>query len=107
MDLLEHMPRALLATGPRGLPWLHWLMLPVVAALAGLLGIVLGRLTMWTLRAISRRTVNHWDDRIIEGTAGPLSCLWAILLGFLAAGELGLPAPVLLTINKVLRVGAL
>src|SRR5215204_659056 len=107
MDLFEHLPRALTASGPRGLSWWQWLALPVVASIVGLLGVVLGRLTSWLLRMVTRRTVASWDDRVLEAITAPLACLWAILLGFLAAGELHLPGPSLVFLNKALRTGAL
>jgi MscS family membrane protein len=107
MDLFEHLPRALLAPGPRGLAWWQWLALPVLAAIAGLLGIVLGRASTWLLKLITRRTTAAWDDRVLEVITGPLSCLWAILLGFVVAGEMRLPPPSLVFLNKALRTGAL
>jgi MscS family membrane protein len=107
MDLFDHLPQALTAPGPRGLPWWQWLALPVLAAILGLVGLLLGRLTQLALHLITRRTSVTWDDQLIDELRNPLACLWAILLAFVVAGALGLPAPVLAFVHKALRTGAL
>jgi MscS family membrane protein len=107
MNLAQYLPPALIATGPRGLPWWQWLALPVVGLVALLLGILLGRLTVLLLRLITHRTKVSWDDRILDAVGGPISLLWAILGAFAALGELGLPLRTLGVLNRGLRTGAL
>ncbi len=106
MDLLDDLPRALTASGPRGLTWWMWLSLPVIASIVGLAGIVLGRITAWLLKKLTARTAAKWDDVILEAMASPLSVLWAIVLGFGAVellasiGDVGF-------LNQGLRLGLL
>lgn len=106
MDLLEDLPRTLTATGPRGLAWWMWLSLPVIASIAGLAGIVLGRITAWLLKKLTSRTAARWDDVILEAITSPLSVLWAIVLGF-GAVELLTPLGAVGFLNRGLRLGLL
>ena len=107
MDLLDNLPRALTATGPRGLAWWHWLSLPVIASIAGLAGIVLGRITSWVLKKLTQRTVTKWDDLILDAIGSPLSFLWAIVLGFGAVSALGCSGGNVGFLNTALRTGLL
>src|SRR5687767_5647892 len=107
MDLSFYLPRALTATGPRGLPWWMWMALPVVALLAVLLGMVFGRITQLLLRLVARRTRYTWDDGLIEALGAPLTLLWAVAAAFVMVGEVGLPDKTLDVINRGLRTTAL
>ena len=107
MNFAQYLPPALIATGPRGLPWWQWLALPVVGLLALLVGLLLGRLTVLLFRLITHRTSFRWDDLVLDAVGGPLSFLWAILAAFVALGELGLPDRTLGVLNRGLRTGAL
>jgi MscS family membrane protein len=107
MDLLDNLPRALTATGPRGLAWWIWLSLPVIASIAGLTGIVLGRFTGWLLKKLTQRTVTKWDDLILDAIGSPLSVLWAILLGFVAVDVLAETGGNVGFLNTGLRTGLL
>jgi MscS family membrane protein len=107
MDLFEHLPRALTDPGPRGLPWWQWLALPVLAAIIGLVSLLLGRLTQVGLHLITRRTSVSWDDQFIDELRNPLACLWFVVLAFAVTGEMGLPARAEAFVYKVLRTGAL
>jgi MscS family membrane protein len=107
MDLLDNLPRALTATGPRGLAWWQWLSLPVIASIVGLAGVVLGRITGWLLKKLSRRTVTKWDDLIIDAIGSPLSVLWAIVLGFVAVSLLSYSGRDVGFLNTGLRTGLL
>jgi MscS family membrane protein len=107
MDLLENLPRALTAMGPRQLAWWQWLSLPVLASLVGLAGVVLGRISSWLLKKLTRRTVAKWDDLLLEVVGSPLSVLWAIVLGFAAVELLTASGGNVRFLNTGLRTGLL
>jgi MscS family membrane protein len=107
MNLLDNLPRALTATGPRGLMWWIWLSLPVIASIAGLVGIVLGRFSGWLLKKLTQRTVTKWDDLILDAIGAPLAVLWAILLGFVAVDVLSESGGNVGFLNTGLRTGLL
>jgi MscS family membrane protein len=81
--------------GPRGLLVWQWLALIPMAALAGILGKILGRATTAVGKRLTSRTATHWDDRTVEDLRGPVSLAWAVglfwaslpLLEAAAAGE--------------------
>jgi MscS family membrane protein len=73
-----HLPRALLQSGPHGLLWWQWLALPVMVALAVVVGWLLGLLSRAILGRVAARTRNTWDDEIIVRAAGPIAALWAV-----------------------------
>lgn len=81
--LVEHLPAALLAMGPRGLGLWQWLaLLPLIAA-AGLAGLLLRLVSLALLRRLAAQTASKWDDDAIEALRGPLALAWS--LAFLMA----------------------
>jgi MscS family membrane protein len=89
----EHMPAALLREGPYEVLLWQWLALPAVAALALVLGMLLGRLTRAALVRAARRTSAPWDDALLARIGPPLALAFAVLLGFAAVPWLVLPEP--------------
>lgn len=77
---LEHLPPALLRTGPLGILWWQWLALPLLVALAWGLGAVIGRLARFILERVVRRTAAEWDDDLVSRLAGPLTLLSGLLV---------------------------
>jgi MscS family membrane protein len=72
----EHLPTVMLRTGPFGILWWQWAALPIVIALAVILGALLGRIAGAVLARLVRRTSVSWDDRVVSrlsaGTLGRL-----------------------------------
>src|SRR5688572_30150489 len=78
MNWLEHLPGPLRAEGPRGLLWSQWIALPLLLAVAWVLGFLLGRLTQAWLGMLARRTKNTWDDQVASSIGRPLTLAWAV-----------------------------
>jgi MscS family membrane protein len=60
--------------------WWPWVALPILAATAWLVGLLLSRLTRTVLRRLTARTQTTWDDALVAGLAGPLSLAWTLAL---------------------------
>ncbi len=103
--LEEHLPDALLRAGPRGLLWWQWVALPVLAAVALVLGVVLGWITRRVLAALARRTRATWDDALVERVARPLAVLWAIAVVTVLHPWLALGAGPEAIVERALRAG--
>jgi MscS family membrane protein len=107
LGLLDHLPSALLSTGPYGLPWWQWLLLPVAVVSAWMLGSLLGRVTSRILKLLTVKTSVQWDDAVVSRLSGPLSLWWALLLAYLTLPWLGLAEPAELFVVRFLKAGFL
>jgi small-conductance mechanosensitive channel len=74
-----------------GLELWQWLGLLVTVLGAGLLCVLLERLTLATLGQLARWTRNAWDDALVPAGQGPMRLLYFALLGALGATLLLLP----------------
>jgi MscS family membrane protein len=101
--LAAHLPEPLLRPGPRGLLWWQWLAVPVLVALALVLGAALGWATRRVLAHVVARTQTRWDDLLLERVARPLTGLWAIALFTAFHAWLGLGAEESAVVHHVLR----
>jgi small-conductance mechanosensitive channel len=74
-----------------GLELWQWLGVVVTLLAAGLLSVVLERLTLGVLGQLARWTSNTWDDALVPACKGPMKLLYFSLLGALGATLLLLP----------------
>jgi MscS family membrane protein len=70
--LFAHLPSVLLQTGPLGLLYWHWAALPLLGAVAWVLGRGLGWIARRILARLASRTTANWDDRLLARLAGPI-----------------------------------
>ena len=101
----RHLPAPLLEPGPRGLRWWQWIALPVAAALALLLGSLLGWATRRFLAHLATRTETSWDDLLIERLARPITLFWALVVASAALPALGLDAAFDEVISRGIKAG--
>jgi MscS family membrane protein len=74
----EWIPEPLQRYGPAGLLWWQWLAVPLLVAIALLMGRLLGALTRGVLARLTRRTDTTWDERLLESIGPALTLLWAV-----------------------------
>jgi MscS family membrane protein len=86
----EAIPQPLQRTGPWGVMWWQWLALPVLAAIALVVGRVVGGVTTRLLHRIFRRTPSIWDERLLRRIAPALTLLWTLGAAALLLHWLGL-----------------
>ncbi len=84
---------ALIRTGPFELLWWQWLVLPVVLAVAWLVGKVLGRLSGTVLGVVASRLLHLESRRFVAFAAIPLAVIWAAALVGAASSHLVLTEP--------------
>jgi MscS family membrane protein len=96
-------PLELQKSGPFGLMLWQWLALPLVAAIAWLVGIGLARLTRSGLKRLVTRTEASWDDDLLARTRGPMRLGWGTLAGFALLPWLGLHTPAEQSLRGALR----
>jgi MscS family membrane protein len=104
---LEHLPAAMLRSGPRGLLWWQWIALPLLLVASGILGVLSGWAGRKVVRPIVKRTPTTWDDALLERLGGPLALALGLGCAYLAVPLLALYEPAALFVRQVLRGGAL
>jgi len=102
-DLRAYLPEPWLAPSLLGLQRWQWLAVPVLAALIGLLTLILVRLTAAVVRRV--RKDQAAATRIVQGLSGPLKLGWASLLARIALPLLALSADTEGGWQRVFRVG--
>lgn len=101
--LLERLPAWLLRPGPGELVWWQWIALPIVLAIAVLLGLLLSRLTRASLRRLVASTSVAWDDALLANMRGPLTSAWTLALCYAFVPWLGLYQPAEELIHRALH----
>jgi MscS family membrane protein len=101
--IMEHVPPDLQKAGPLDLLYWQWLALPLVVALAWVIGMALARVTRALLQRLAQRTEAAWDDDVLSRTRGPMRLAWATLAGFALLPWLGLNAPAEKALHGALR----
>jgi MscS family membrane protein len=103
----RYLPAPFLAEGPRGLLWWQWLAIPVLLALALVVGSALGWGTRRVLGHLAARTQTAWDDTLLHRIAAPLNLLWAIAVFTALRPWLDLDAEAGEVVSRVLRSATL
>ena len=95
----------LLRPGPLELLWWQWLAIPVLVALAALLGRVLGRLTQRLLSRIVDASAVIWTQQVVRRIGAPLALAWALNAFWLAARSLALTDPAYAHLDALMTAG--
>jgi MscS family membrane protein len=107
MDIGAFIPESLKASGPRGLWLWQWTALPIIAMVAAILGLLLGRVSRFAFEVFTRKTAIRWDDKLVGLLSGPMCWLWGTLVARGLVALLGLPREFESTLQKWLRTGTL
>lgn len=103
--LVEHLPSVLLRTGPLDILWWQWIAIPILIAVAWLMG-ALGSLVLRSIGArLVRRTRVEWDDRLLERLGGPMAVALALLAAAALLPWLSLAQPANDALYRVIRAG--
>ena len=105
--LLDHLPSALLRSGPLELLWWQWLVLPVVIVVALLVGSILGRSIRAGLGVLASRTSSTVDDVALSRLGGPIHAVAAIVILSILLPWLDLYAPAVDLSHRALRAAFL
>jgi MscS family membrane protein len=100
----DRLPDVLLRPGPNDLLWWQWAALLVVGGLAAAAGRLLAVAAQAVLRRVFSRTRTQWDDALLDRVAAPLALTFGLLLTWACLPWLGLYAPSLAFVIRVLRV---
>ena len=105
--LLERLPERLLRPGPLEILWWQWLALPILLAVAVLIGWLASRLVRSALGRATARTTATWDDTALERISGPLTAACSIAAAGVALALLRLYPPAEAAGFRLLRAGGL
>ena len=89
----EHLPAALLGTGPFEVIWWQWLALLTLVPLAAIVGSLLAGPTQSVLKRLVARTETQLDDALVASVRGPIVLLIGTLTSRLLLFWIALPAP--------------
>jgi MscS family membrane protein len=102
--LLQHIPEPFRRGGPLGIQWWQWGAFVVLAAVAWLLGAILGRLTIHGLKLVFSKKRSEHPARVIARNRGPIALVWATIVCWLLLPLLDLfPGPED-TVRSILRL---
>lgn len=104
---LEHLPPALLRPGPMGIPWWHWLGMPLALLVGWVLGTLLARLTIALALRITRSTPASWDEAIVRNTRKPVAMAWTLVALRIPLALMGLTPPVEAVVDRTFHAGLL
>lgn len=105
--LLEHLPQALLRPGPFELLWWQWLALPLLLALAAVLGYAARRMVRPLLGRLAARTKVEWDDALLARIGAPLTAAGTLVAAAALLPWLGLYQPAQVLSYRLIRAGFL
>lgn len=103
----EHLPPALLVSGPWGIAVWQWLLIVLLLLVALPLSRLLGSLVVKVLGRLAARTHGRWDDLIIKNLEGPLGLGWLLVLLLGSLPLLGFSAAAQERVRPVVSVGVL
>jgi MscS family membrane protein len=102
--ILEHLPAVLLRPGPLELLRWQWLALPLLLAVAALVGLLASRLIRAGLGRIAARTATEWDNTVLSRVGGPLTAAMTLVVASALLPWLALYAPAAEASYRVIRV---
>jgi MscS family membrane protein len=102
--MLEHLPEPLLRPGPLELLRWQWLALPLLLAVAALIGALLTRLLLAILARAVSRTSTRWDDVVADRLHRPAAVAVTIGAAWILLPLLDLYAPAYAGAQRVGRV---
>jgi MscS family membrane protein len=105
--LLDHLPSALLRSGPLELLWWQWLVLPLIIAISVLLGSMVGRMVRSGLGVAASRTSSSVDDIALRRLRGPIGAASTIAVLAVLLPRLDLYAPAVDLTHRLLRAAFL
>ena len=101
---LEHVPEVLQRAGPFDILWWQWLALPLLLALAALIGSLLSRLVRATFTRVVARTSTTWDDALLDRLGAPLTVALTLAAASALLPWLALYAPAERMLYRIIRV---
>ena len=101
--LLDHLPSALLRSGPFELLWWQWAVLPIVLLVSVAFGSIAGRIVRAGLGLAASRTASTVDDAALRRLRGPIGAASTIPVAALLLPWLDLYVPAVDLTHRVLR----
>jgi MscS family membrane protein len=89
----EHLPAALMVSGPFEVLYWQWIALLVLIPLALFIGVTLGGPTRALLRRLVAKTGNEFDDALVQASRGPVILLWSVVASRILLRWIALAAP--------------
>ena len=89
----EHLPEALLRSGPFEILYWQWIALLILIPTSALIGWTLQQPTRQLLRKVSAKTNTNFDDQMIAAAKGPLTLLWGVAASRVLLQWIALAAP--------------
>ena len=89
----EHLPAALMVSGPFDILYWQWIALLILVPLALFIGATLGGPTRALLRRIVSKTDNEFDDALVKASRGPVILLWSVVASRILLRWIALAAP--------------
>jgi MscS family membrane protein len=95
----------LLRSGPMGLRYWQWIVVPVLILISWLLALGVHALGKPLMASVTARTKSAWDDRIVTSFGPPFTLAFGIAAFTVGWILLELPRPALMAVVPYLRVG--
>jgi MscS family membrane protein len=89
----EHLPAALMVSGPFDVLYWQWIALLILVPLALFIGAALGGPTRALLRRLVSKTDNEFDDALVQAARGPVILLWSVVASRILLRWIALAAP--------------
>ena len=102
--VLEHLPAVLLRPGPLELLRWQWLALPLLLAVAALVGSLASRLIRAALGRLVARTATEWDNTVLSRLGGPLTAAMTLIVASALLPWLALYPPAADASYRIIRV---
>ena len=101
---LEHVPEVLQRAGPFEILRWQWLALPLLLALATLIGSLASRLVRTAFSRVVARTSTSWDDALLDRLSAPLTVALTLAAASALLPWLALYAPAERMLYRIIRV---
>lgn len=101
--VLEHLPPQLVRTGPFDILWWQWIALPVLLAIAAVIGWLASHVVRGFLSRLVARTESSWDDAILASVQQPIRVALTLVAFGLALPLLSLYPPAAALVYQAIR----